>query len=107
MVKAVFAATDEGDEGASPLLDMTKVTSSTLADRPRNGAVRRGLEPGSTAINPASRGTTSGEKSHTKGQKWYAPHAKATWGSGKLFGFAIEMSSHHQAKPNKNEPLID
>lgn len=43
MVKAVFAATDEGDEGASPLLDMTKVTRSTLADHPllqlRNGAV--------------------------------------------------------------------
>lgn len=34
MVKAVFAVTDEGDEGASPLLDMTKVTRSTLADKP-------------------------------------------------------------------------
>ncbi|WP_141742662.1 hypothetical protein [Aeromonas hydrophila] len=33
MAKAVFAATDEGDEGASPLLDMTKVTSSTPADK--------------------------------------------------------------------------
>ncbi len=47
MVKAVFAATDEGDEGASPLLDMTKVTRSTLADQPlpqpRNGAVQRRL----------------------------------------------------------------
>ncbi|CAJ1823454.1 hypothetical protein FICEBENF_02006 [Aeromonas hydrophila] len=32
MVKAVIAATDESDEGASPLLDMTKVTRSTLAD---------------------------------------------------------------------------
>ncbi|HCT2505727.1 TPA: hypothetical protein OTR37_001015 [Aeromonas dhakensis] len=105
-VKAILAVTDEGNEGASPLLDMTKVTRSTLADRPRNGAVRRELEPGSTAINPASRGTTSGEKSHTKGQKWYAPHAKATWGSGKLFGFAIEMSSHHQVKPNKNSRLL-
>ena len=30
MVKAVFAVTDEGDEGAVPLLDMTKVTRSTL-----------------------------------------------------------------------------
>ncbi len=34
MVKAVIAATDEGDEGASPLIDMTKVTRSTLADQP-------------------------------------------------------------------------
>ncbi|MFQ2318295.1 hypothetical protein ACK32N_14120 [Aeromonas caviae] len=33
MVKAVFAATDEGDEGASPLIDMTKVTRSTPADK--------------------------------------------------------------------------
>jgi len=33
MVKAVFAVTDEGDEGASSLLDMTKVTRSTLADK--------------------------------------------------------------------------
>lgn len=29
MMKAVFAATDEGDEGANSLLDMTKVTRST------------------------------------------------------------------------------
>lgn len=34
MTKAVFAATDEGDEGAGPLLDMTKVTRSTLAGTP-------------------------------------------------------------------------
>ncbi|HAU4905882.1 TPA: hypothetical protein F3P23_03760 [Aeromonas hydrophila] len=33
MVKAVFAVTDEGDEEAAPLLDMTKVTRSTLADK--------------------------------------------------------------------------
>ncbi len=29
MIKAVFSVTDEGDEGASPLLDMTKVTRLT------------------------------------------------------------------------------
>ncbi len=50
MAKAVFAVTDEGDEGGIPLIDMTKVTRSTLADKPlpqpRDGAVRRGLEPG-------------------------------------------------------------
>ena len=34
MIKAVFSVTDEGDEGASSLLDMTKVTRSTLADKP-------------------------------------------------------------------------
>ncbi len=34
MVKAVFAVTDEGDEGAGLLIDMTKVTRSTLADKP-------------------------------------------------------------------------
>ncbi len=34
MTKAVFAATDEGDEGASPQFDMTKVTSSTLESCP-------------------------------------------------------------------------
>lgn len=33
MIKAVFAVTDEGDEGARSLLDMTKVTSSTPADK--------------------------------------------------------------------------
>lgn len=33
-VKAILAVTDEGNEGASPLLDMTKVTRSTLADKP-------------------------------------------------------------------------
>ncbi len=34
MLKAVFAVTDESDEGASPQLDMTKVTRSTLAEKP-------------------------------------------------------------------------
>lgn len=34
MMKTVLAVTDEGDEGASPLLDMTKVTRSTLAGTP-------------------------------------------------------------------------
>ncbi|MBF8449437.1 hypothetical protein [Aeromonas dhakensis] len=34
MAKTVFAVTDEGDEGASLLIDMTKVTRSTLADKP-------------------------------------------------------------------------
>lgn len=34
MVKAVFAVTDEGDEGAGLLIDMTKVTRSTLAGSP-------------------------------------------------------------------------
>jgi len=29
MAKAVFAVTDEGDKGAGPLFDMTKVTRST------------------------------------------------------------------------------
>ncbi len=34
MMKAVLAVTDESDEGASPLIDMTKVTRSTLAGTP-------------------------------------------------------------------------
>lgn len=34
MVKTVFAVTDEGDEGGGPLIDMTKVTRSTLAEKP-------------------------------------------------------------------------
>lgn len=34
MVKTVLAVTDEGDEGAGLLIDMTKVTRSTLADKP-------------------------------------------------------------------------
>ncbi len=76
IVKAVFAVTDEGDEEAGLLIDMTKVTRSTPADKalpqPRNGAVQRRLQPGSAAINRASGGVISGEKSHTKGQKWDA-----------------------------------
>lgn len=39
MVKAVLVATDEGDEGASPLLDMTKVTRSTPADKGYHSAL--------------------------------------------------------------------
>ncbi len=34
MIKAVLAADNESDEGAVPLIDMTKVTRSTLAEKP-------------------------------------------------------------------------
>ncbi len=34
MVKAVFAVTDESDEGAGILIDMTKVTMSTPTGKP-------------------------------------------------------------------------
>lgn len=44
MVKAVFAVTDEGDEEAAPLLDMTKVTRSTLGDSPRPHKMGRPLD---------------------------------------------------------------
>ncbi|HHQ4534309.1 TPA: hypothetical protein ACSP8B_003352 [Aeromonas veronii] len=47
------------------------------------------------------------EKNHTNGQKWAVQHAKAACSDDKLFGFAIELSGHHQVKPNKNGPLID
>ena len=67
MVKAVFAVTDEGDEEASSLLDMTKVTRSTPADKtlpqPLYGADQRDLEQGSDTIKHASKGTKSGEAS--------------------------------------------
>ncbi len=67
MIKAVFSVTDEGDEGASPLLDMTKVTRSTLADKPlpqpRVGDVQRSLEQGLGTINHASKRTKFGEAS--------------------------------------------
>ncbi|WP_421236584.1 hypothetical protein [Aeromonas jandaei] len=93
------------------MIDTTKVTSSTPADQPlpepRDGAVRRSWQPGSAALNRAGGGTTSGEKSHAKGQKWAVQHAKAACGDGKLFGFAIELADNHQVKPNKNGPLID
>ncbi|WAG08112.1 hypothetical protein NRZ30_03330 [Aeromonas jandaei] len=108
MLDATF---DEGDDGVGSVIDTTKVTSSTPADQPlpqpRDGAVRRSLQPGSAAPNRASGGTKFREKSHTKGQKWAVQHAKAAWGDGKLFGFAIALASHHQVKPNKSEPLID
>lgn len=105
------ATTDEGDDGVGSVIDTTKVTSSTPADQPLpqpyNEAVRRRLQPGSAALYRTSGGTTSGEKSHSKGQKWAVQHAKAAWGGGKLFGFAIQLAGHHQVKSNKNKPLID
>ncbi|WP_434471325.1 hypothetical protein [Aeromonas veronii] len=107
----LIATPDEGDDRVGSVIDTTKVTSSTPADQPLpqpyNGAVRRRLQPGSAARNRASGGTKSREKSHAKGQKWAVQHAKAAWGSGKLFGFAIELAGHHQVKPNKSGPLID
>ena len=57
MIKAVLAADDESDEGASPLLDMTKVTRSTLAEKPLprvmnkvlNNTIRKDTEAASCA----------------------------------------------------------
>ncbi|WP_133164082.1 hypothetical protein [Aeromonas jandaei] len=93
------------------MIDTTKVTSSTPANsplpQPCDGTIRRSLQPGSAAPNRTSGGRKSREKNHTKGQKWAVQHAKAAWGDGKLFGFAIELAGHHQVKPNKNEPIID
>ncbi|MCJ8234279.1 hypothetical protein ACET9I_00405 [Aeromonas veronii] len=110
-INVLNAPLDKGDDGLGSVIDTTKVTSSTPADQsqpqPYNGAVQRSLQPGSAAPNRTSGATKSGEKSHTKGQNWAARHAKAAWGDGKLFGFAIALASHHQAKPNKNEPIID
>ncbi|WP_421243636.1 hypothetical protein [Aeromonas sp. 601019] len=107
----LIATPDEDDDGVGSVIDTTKVTSSTPADQtlpqPGDGAIRRSLQPGSAAPNRASGGTKSREKSHAKGQKWAVQHAKAACSDDKLFGFAIELASHHQAKPNKNGPLID
>ncbi|HHQ4681114.1 TPA: hypothetical protein ACSP2L_000155 [Aeromonas veronii] len=107
----LFTATDEGDDGVGSVIDTTKVTRSTPADhplpRPYNEAVRRSWQPGTAVPNRASGGRKTGEKNHTKGQKWAVQHAKAALGDGKLFGFAIELAGHHQVKPNKNKPLID
>ncbi|MGL4921951.1 hypothetical protein [Aeromonas sp. 30P] len=107
----LFITPDEGGDGVGSVIDTTKVTSSTPADqplpKPYNEAIRRSWQPGSAAPNRTSGATTSGEKSHTKGQKWAAQHVKAAWGNGKLFGFAIELAGHHQVKSNKSEPLID
>ncbi|WP_447778191.1 hypothetical protein [Aeromonas veronii] len=107
----LFITADEGDDGLGSVIDTTKVTSSTPADQPlpqkRGGDVQRSLQPGSAAPNRASGATKSREKSHAKGQKWAVQHAKAACGGGKLFGFAIELAGHHQAKQNKNRQLID
>ncbi|AYV37226.1 hypothetical protein [Aeromonas veronii] len=107
----LIAIPDEGDDGVGSVIDTTKVTSSTPADQPlpqpRDGAVQRSLQPGSAAPNRASGGRKTGEKNHTKGQKWAVQHAKAAWGDSKLFGFAIQLAGHHQVKSNKNKPLID
>ncbi|MGN5012477.1 hypothetical protein ACTG24_15920 [Aeromonas veronii] len=105
------APLDEGDDGVGSVIDTTKVTRSTPADQPLpqscDGTIRRSLQPGSAALNQTSGGRKTGKKNHGKGQKWAVQHAKAAWGSGKLFGFAIELASYHQVKPNKNRPLID
>ncbi|WP_146181471.1 hypothetical protein [Aeromonas sp. HMWF016] len=107
----LIATPYEGDDGVGSVIDTTKVTSSTPADQPLPQScdrdVQRSLQPGTAVPNRASGGTTSGEKSHSKGQKWAVQHAKAAWGDGKLFGFAIYPAGYHQAKPNKNEPIID
>ncbi|MGL4748077.1 MAG: hypothetical protein ACRCYF_10145, partial [Shewanella sp.] len=95
----LFTATDEGDDGVGSVIDTTKVTSSTPADQPLPqpccGDVQRGLQPGSAAPNRASGGRNTVEKNHTKGQKWAVQHAKAACSDDKLFGFAIELASHH------------
>lgn len=107
----MLVATDKRDEGVSPLIDMTKVTSSTLADKtlpqPRDGAVQRSLEQGSAAINQACGGATSGKKNHTKGKKWDAQHVKAVCSGGKLFGLFCRASKASPNKAEEDRPLVD
>ncbi|HHQ4602769.1 TPA: hypothetical protein ACSP82_003683 [Aeromonas veronii] len=107
----LIATPDEGDEEMGSVIDTTKVTSSTPADQPLpqpyNGAVQSSLQQGSAIPNRASGGRNTGEKNHSKGQKWAVQHAKAAWGDDKLFGFAIELADNHQVKPNKSGPIID
>ncbi|WP_429152477.1 hypothetical protein [Aeromonas veronii] len=85
------APLDEGDEEMGSVIDTTKVTSSTPADQPLpqpyNGAVRRRLQPGSAALNRTSGGRKTGEKNHTKGQKWAVLHAKAACGGSQVVWF--------------------
>ncbi len=107
----LFTATDEGDDGVGSVIDTTKVTSSTPADQPCPSHITEPFEGVCCQDRPPQTGQVeegeSGEKSHTKGQKWVVQHAKAALGDGKLFGFTIELAGNHQVKPNKNGPLID
>ncbi|WP_421259095.1 hypothetical protein [Aeromonas sp. 602826] len=87
----LIATPDEGDEEMGSVIDTTKVTSSTPADQPLpqpyNGAVQSSLQQGSAIPNRASGATKSGEKNHTKGQKWAVQHAKTVWSGGQVVWF--------------------
>lgn len=87
---------------------MTKVTRSTLAD-----------SPCPTVLRSSSKGIGSKMGHHkprkqrdeirgrqAKSQKWDGQHTEAARDNGKLFGFAIGLVSHHQAKPKKIGNLL-
>ncbi|WP_321150592.1 hypothetical protein [Aeromonas jandaei] len=103
----LFATPDEGDDGVGSVIDTTKVTSSTPADQhlPQSydGTIRRSLQPGSAALNRASGGRKTGEKNHTKGQKWAVQHAKTAWSGGQVVWFCYRAGRSSSSQTEQKQ----
>lgn len=105
------ATSDEGDDGLGSVIDTTKVTSSTPADQPLPQSYKEQFEGICSQDRPPQTGQaeegTPGRKTIARAKNGLLSTPKPLAAVAKLFGFAIELASHHQVKPNKNGPIID
>ncbi|MFQ1618308.1 hypothetical protein ACK34R_07735 [Aeromonas veronii] len=105
------ATSDEGDDGLGSVIDTTKVTSSTPADQPLPQSHKEQFEGICSQDRPPQTGQAEerhpGRKTISRAKNGQCSMQKTLGAVAKLFGFAIELAGYHQAKPNKNEPIID
>jgi len=105
------ATADEGDDEARSVIDTTKVTSSTPADQTQPQSHKEQFEGICSQDRPPQTGQAEGgkpgRKTIPKSKNGLYSTPKPLWAMARLFGFAIELASYHQVKPNKNRPLID
>ncbi|WP_429151490.1 hypothetical protein [Aeromonas veronii] len=106
----LFTDTDEGDDGVRSVIDTTKVTSSTPADQPLPQSYKEQFEGICSQDRRPQTGQAeerhSGRKTIPRAKNGLCSTQKQFGAAAKLFGFTIELASHHQVKPNKNGPLI-
>ncbi|MGL6360827.1 hypothetical protein ACSZM1_01550 [Aeromonas veronii] len=92
------------------VIDTTKVTSSTPADQTLPQPHKEQFEGVCSQDRPPQTGQAeqrhSGRKAIPRAKNGLCSTQKQFGAAAKLFGFTIELASHHQVKPNKNGPLI-
>ncbi|HDO1381838.1 TPA: hypothetical protein P2R06_000055 [Aeromonas veronii] len=93
------ATADEGDDEAGSVIDTTKVTSSTPADQTLPQSHKEQFEGICSQDRPPQTGQAEegkpGRKTIPRAKNGLCSTPKPLAAVAKLFGFAIELASHH------------